>query len=92
MTEIQIDGTLIVGHGPTASGPAVRVSFKRKDSPFISFACWVKEEDLSPNTIATISGERRSGGSTMIGYTELEQSIARAYAPPSGVKKNTFGL
>jgi len=93
MSKIEVDGTLSIESTEYAQGTAIRTSFRGACAQGISFACWVKEKDISGNIRALVNGMRPdSPDSSMIGFTEFSQDVARLLQARKRPELNTFGI
>ena len=93
MSEIVLEGALTIEKQDTSTGTSIRTAFRENGAKGISFACWVKEKDISGNIRALVAGTRpESPESSMLGFTEFSQDVARVLLDTQRPKLNTFGI
>ena len=93
MSNIALEGTLTIEKTEYAHGTAIRTAFREAGAKEISFACWVKEKDISGNIKALVNGTRpESPESCMMGFTDFTQDVARVLSAEKRPRMNTFGI
>ena len=93
MSRLSARGTLSIETMEYSYGTAVRTSFMEEGSEVISFACWVKEKDLSGNIRTLLTGNRpENPESCMLGFPVFDQDVARVLRAEKRPELNTFGI
>jgi hypothetical protein len=88
-----LDGTLTIESMESSVGPSVRTSFRADGASGISFACWVKEKDLSGNIRAQVNSTKpENPESCMLGYPVFDRDVARVLREKKRPELNTFGI
>ncbi len=93
MSKVTVDGTLVIEKTESSLGPSIRTSFRGEGAKGISFACWVRVKDISGNIRSLVNGTRpESPESSMLGFTEFTQDVARVLTAEKRPELNTFGI